>query len=109
MLRIGTQCDVEESSFRPQKLLINFIADDNLEQVVEEDGEWTPEHGKVIVNALIAGIAPLDFKQNAKKSAEYARIADEPGLGFEIMSEDYLTCTRRAQRQQPAAPTYQGG
>lgn len=37
--------------------LIDHVDDNNVGGVAEEDVEWTPEHGEVVVNALIAGIA----------------------------------------------------
>lgn len=38
ILRMNTRCDVEERILRLQSLLINFVADTNLEEVVEEHG-----------------------------------------------------------------------
>lgn len=38
ILRMDTRCDVEERILRLQSLLINFVADTNLEEVVEEHG-----------------------------------------------------------------------
>lgn len=38
-LKMDTRCYVKESRFRLENLVINHVADDNLEGVVEEDGE----------------------------------------------------------------------
>lgn len=74
--RIDTRCGVEEKTFWPKTLLIYYAADNNLEEIVE-DGEWTTEYGKLIVDALIAGSTSFKFRRNVKTSVEYARVVDE--------------------------------
>lgn len=75
-------------NFSAIKSLIHYIADSNLERIVEANGPWTPERKKTFVKALIAGTALLDFRQNVKPSAEYARVVDEPDQVFEIVNEE---------------------
>lgn len=53
-----------ENTFRLQGL-VDYAANDNLE-VVGEDREWTPEHGEIVVDAVLAGITPLGFRQTIK-------------------------------------------
>lgn len=95
-------------------LLIHFVADNNLEEMVEEDGMWIPDHGIILVDNQITGSAPLNFRRKVKISVKYAQIVDEPDQAFEVMSdewkkyqnvEDCMASTRQAQHQQMAAPT----
>lgn len=107
-----------ERSSRLQDLLIYYNAENNLELIVEEDEQWTSEHGTSVVNALNDGTAPPDFTRNVKPSVDYAWVVDEPHRAFEILSEDggkqqniedYLASTMRTQHQQTDMPTYYGG
>lgn len=58
---MNTRQDVKKRTFRPKNVLIKYVYDTNLEGVIE-DGEWTPKHCK-IVDALIAGSAPYEFRK----------------------------------------------
>lgn len=118
MLRMDIGCNVEERSFRLQNLLINFVAGKNLKWIVEGDGEWTPEHGTLVVDAVVAGSMSFNTMQIVKISVEYTRFVDKPDRVFESMDEEggkqqrTETCkesTTIAQHQQPAAPTYHVG
>lgn len=54
MLTMETQRDAEERISWLQNMPIHYITDGNLKGLVEEDGVWTPKHGSIVVNTLIA-------------------------------------------------------
>lgn len=52
--------------FRLKNLLVRYVYDNNPAGVAEEDGDWILEHGKIVVDTLIAGMAPQELRRNTK-------------------------------------------
>lgn len=68
-----------------------------LESVVEGDGKWTSEHGKLIVGGLITGIVLQELWEYVRKSAELVRVVDNPDPLFESMSKEGVQQHRRSK------------
>ena len=65
--------------------LERYVGDRNLEGVAVTRGKWTPEHGQVVVNALLDGIVPPAFRTTVRKSVAFNRAWDDPEAVFKIM------------------------
>lgn len=55
--------------------------------LVNADSKWTPEHGRALVDALIAGVIPQEFRHTLS-STKAVRVLDDPDVAFVMISEE---------------------
>ena len=60
---------VDSRVFRQKRALRQYLVDSGLMDVVRPDGrQYTLKHGKVLVEAMAAGIEPLEFRRKWEKT-----------------------------------------
>ena len=62
-----------------------YVEDRNLEGVAVTKGKWTPEHGQVVVNALLDGVVLPAFRTTIRKAVTFHRVFDDPLRVIEII------------------------
>ena len=77
MLKMDAGVPVDSRVFMKKGALRKYLADSGLTEVVRPDGwQYTLKHGKVLVEAIAAGIEPLEFPpQGGNKDAFRSRNA----------------------------------
>ena len=78
-----------------------------LTEVVKPDGrQYTLKHGKVLVEAIAAGIEPLEFRRNVEKNMRFDLLTHDPGALFSIIAKQQRDLaifeTNNAVRRQTA-------
>ena len=68
VLKMDASVPVDSRAFMQKRTLRKYLADSRLTEVVRPDGrQYTLKHGKVLVEAIAAGIEPLEFRRKVKK------------------------------------------
>ena len=63
-----------------KRALRNHLADSGLTEMVRPDGRrYTLKHGKVLVNAIAAGIEPLEFCREVENKMRFDLVTHDPG------------------------------
>ena len=67
VLKMNASLPVDSTTFTLKRALRKYLADSGLTEVVKPDGrQYMPKHGKVLVEALAAGIDPLEFRHKVE-------------------------------------------
>ena len=76
VLKMDASVPVDSRVFIQKRALRKYLADSGLTEVVRPDGwQYTLKHGKVLVEAIAAGIEPLEFRLKVEKRRVSIRIA----------------------------------
>ena len=77
VLKMDASVPVYSRVFMKKRALRKYLADSGLTEVVRPDGRpYTLKHGKVLVEAIAAGIEPPEFRRKVgKKNAFQSRHA----------------------------------
>ena len=68
MLKMDASVPVDSTVFVQKRALRKYLADSGLTEVVRPDGrQYTLKHGKVLVEAIAAGIEPLEFRRKVEE------------------------------------------
>ena len=68
VLKMDASVPVDIRVFMQKRALRKYLADSGLTEVVRPDGrQCTLKHGKVLVEAIAAGIEPLEFRRKVEK------------------------------------------
>ena len=71
----------------PKRALRKYLADSGLTEVVRPDGrQYTLEHVKVLVEAIAAGIKPLEFRRKVEKQIRFEVLTHDPDALFNIIA-----------------------
>ena len=111
---------VKSRVFMQKRALPKSLADGGLTEAVRPDGrQYTLQHGKVLVEAISAGIMPLEFRRKEEKKVRFDLVTHGPDALFNIISkqqrdqaaveandaERRQTAKRRGSRSMAAAGT----
>ena len=66
--KIDASVPVDGRVFKQKPVLRTYVADSGLTEVKPDGGRYTYKHGKVLVEALAAGIKPLDFRRKVENN-----------------------------------------
>ena len=68
--------------------LRKYLADGGLTEVVRPDArQYTVKHGKVLVEAIAAGIEPLEFRRKVEKNMRFDLVTHDPDELFSIIAK----------------------
>ena len=71
-----------------KRALRKYLADSGLTELVRPDGrQYTLKHGKVLVEAIAAGIQPLEFRRNVEKKMRFDVVTHDPDALFSIIAK----------------------
>ena len=79
---------VDSRVLMQKRALRKYLADSGLTEVVRPDGrQYTLKHGKVLVEAIAAGIEPLEFRRKVEKKMRFDLVAHDPDALFNIIAK----------------------
>ena len=88
MLKMDADVTVDSTVFMQKCALRKCLADSGLTEVVRPNGRlYTLKHGKVLVEAIAAGIGPLEFRRKAEKNMCFDVATHEPDAVFSIIAK----------------------
>ena len=98
---------VDSRVFMQKCALRTYLADSVLTEVVRPDGrQYTLKHGKMLVEAIAAGIEPLEFRRKVENKMRFDLVTHDPDAVFSIIAKQQrdraLIETNDAVRQQTA-------
>ena len=68
VLKMDASVPVDSRVFMQKRALRKYLADSGLTDVVKPSGRlYTLKHGKVLVEAMSAGIEPLEFRRKVER------------------------------------------
>ena len=74
---------VDSRVFMQKRALRKHLADSGLTEVVRPHGrQYTLKHAKVLVEAIPAGIEPLEFRRKVEKKIRFDLVTHEPDALF---------------------------
>ena len=88
VLKMDASVPVDSRVFMQKRALRKYLADSGLTEVVKPDGQqYTLKHGKVLVEAIAAGIEPLEFRRKVKKKMRVDLATHDPDALFNIIAK----------------------
>ena len=88
MLKIDASVPVNSRDFTQKRALQKHISDSGLTNVVNVGGrQYTLRHGKVLVEAISAGIAPGKFRRKVEKDLGFSIIVHDPDALFNVIDQ----------------------
>lgn len=76
---------VKNRIFEVEQSLDTYVFEHRLEGVAVNSCRCTPEHGRVVVTALVEGAIAYDFEIQVRKNSDFRRTVDDPETIFNIM------------------------
>ena len=88
VLKMDASVPVDSRVFMQKRALRKYLADSGLTEVVRPDGrQYTLKHGKVLVEAITAGIEPLEFRRKGEKKTRFDLVTHDPDALFSIIAK----------------------
>ena len=88
VLKMDASVPVDSRVFMQKRALRKYLADSGLTEVVTPDGrQYTLQHGKVLVEAIAAGIEPLEFHRKVEKNMRFDLVTHDPDALFNIIAK----------------------
>ena len=79
VLKMDASVPVDSKVFMQERSVRKYLADSGLTEVVRPDGrQYTRKHGKVLVEAIAAGIEPLEFRRKVEKNMRFDLVTHGP-------------------------------
>ena len=79
---------VDSRVIMQERALRKYLADSGLTDVVKPGGrQYTLKHGKVLVEAISAGIEPLEFRRKVEKEMRVNVVVHDPDAQFSIIDQ----------------------
>ena len=70
-----------------QQALISHITTQELEDTVMPGGVWRHGYGKIVVDAMVSGVAPEDFRRDVRDRVEFDRLENNPQAVMALLDE----------------------
>ena len=88
VLKMDASVPADSRVFMQKRALRNYLADSGLTEVARPDGrQYTLKHGKVLVEAIAAGIEPLELRRKVEKNMPFDLLTHDPGALFSIIAK----------------------
>ena len=88
VLKIDASVPVDSRAFMQKRALQKYLADSGLTDVVKPGGrQYTLKHGKVLVEAISAGIEPLEFRRKVEREMRFNLVVHDPDALFNIIDQ----------------------
>ena len=79
---------VDSRVFMQKRALRKYLADSGLTDVVKPGGrQYSLKHGKVLVEAISAGIEPLEFRHKVEREMRFNLVVNDPDALFKIIHQ----------------------
>ena len=91
VLKMDASVSVDSRVLMQKHALRKYLADTGLTEVVKPDGRrYTLKHGKVLVEAIAAGIEPLEFRRKVDKNTCFDLVTHDPDALFNMIAKQQL-------------------
>ena len=88
VLKMDASVPVDRRVFRQKRALRKYPADSGLTDVVKPVGrQYTPKHGKLLVEARAAGMEPLDFRRKVEREMRFNLIVHDPDALLNVIDK----------------------
>ena len=88
VLKMDAIVPADSRVFMQKRALRKYLADSGLTEVVGPDGrQYTLKHGKALVEAVAAGIGPLEFRRKVEKKMRFDLVTHAPDALFSIIAK----------------------
>ena len=88
VLKKDASVPVDSRVFMQQHALPKYLDDNWLMDVVQPGGrQYTLKHGKVLIEAIAAGIEPLEFRHKVERELSFNLVVRAPDALFNIIDE----------------------
>ena len=88
VLKMDASVPVDSRVFMQKRALQKYLADSGRTDVVKPGGrEYTSKHGTVLVEAIAAGIEPLEFRHKVERELSFNLVVRAPDALFNIIDE----------------------
>lgn len=77
---------LESRVWEAEHALTKYLREHELARMVVPRRKWIPQHHNVAVGALVAGVAPREFKGLAIEEVHLQRLMDEPSRLFGMLA-----------------------
>ena len=110
VLKMNARAPVDSGVFIQKRALPKFLADNGLTDVVKPCGrQYTLKHDKVLVQAIVARIEPLEFRRKVEREMKFDLVVHDPDALFNIIDQQRrdqavieakdATCRQTAKRR----------
>ena len=97
VLKMNASVTVDSRVFMHEHAMRKYLADSGLTDVVKPGRrQYTLKHGKVLVEAIAAGIEPLEFRLKVEREMRFKLVVHDPDALFNIRDQQ-----RRDQAVRP--------
>ena len=87
VLKMDASVPIVSRVFMQKRALQEYLADSGLTEVVRSDSrQYTLNHGKVLVEAIAAGIETLEFRRKVGKKRRFDLVTHDPDALFNIIA-----------------------
>ena len=88
VLKMDANAPVHSRVFMQKRALRKYLADSGLTDVVKPGGrQYTLKHGKVLVEAISAGIEPLEFRRKVEREMRFNLVVHDLDALFNIIDQ----------------------
>ena len=88
VLKMDASVPVDSRVFMQKRALRKYLADSGLTDVVKPGGrQYTLKHGKVLVEAISAGVEPIEFRRKVEREMRFNLVVHDPDAPFNIMDQ----------------------
>ena len=88
VLKMDASVPVDSKVFMQKRALRKYLADSGLTDVVKPGGrQYTLKHGKVLVEAISAGIEPHEFLRKVEREMRFNLVVHDPDALFNIIDQ----------------------
>ena len=79
VMKMDARAPVDSRVFMQNRALRKYLADSGFTEVVRPGSrQYTLKHGKVLVEAIAAGIEPLEFRRKVEKNMRFDLVTHDP-------------------------------
>ena len=88
VLKMDASVSVDSRAFMQKRAPRKYLADSGLTEVARPDGrQYTRKHGNVLVDAIAAGIEPLEFRRKVEKKMRFDLVTRDPDALFSVIAK----------------------
>ena len=86
VLKMNAIGPVDSRMFMQNRAMRKYLADRGLTAVSKPGGRlYTPKHSKVLLEAIAAGIEPLEFRRKVQRVMRFNLVVHDPDALFNII------------------------
>ena len=85
ILQMDPKLPVQARVQHVQQSLIAYLTNNELADTVRPRGRWLAGWGKIVVDAILYGVAPEDFKRDVRDKVEFEQLGNDPNGVIDVL------------------------